>query len=75
MLHEYPETFLLSGKDSAGFLTPSSPEQNTFPLLIELQGQIEAGRGKLGSWQFAANQHVSEGVTSKVWPLSTIKQI
>ena len=40
----------------------------------ELQGQIGAGCGKL-RWQFAANEHLSVGVTSKVWWLSTIENI
>ena len=50
------------------------PEKITVALPTELQGQMGADRGKL-RWQFAVNEHVSEGVTIKVWPLSTIKHI
>ena len=53
---------------------PRSPEQITVALPSELQGQMGAGRGKL-KWYFAANEHESEGVTSKIWSRSTIKHI
>ena len=56
--------------DPGGVWTHDPQEQITVSLPTELQVQMGAGHGKL-RWWFAANEHVSEGVTSKVWPLST----